>query len=127
MAEGLERAPRAGIVHRDLKPGNVILTGTGVKLLDFGLAKLVEPQAVDETSEAETRETELTKESQDVADVWVAALDRGKMTRLTFDSDDIRPDGERFLMVQGWDRTPTQLSLIVNWRDELKRSVPTDE
>ena len=33
----------SGIVHRDLKPGNVMLTKSGVKLLDFGLAKLVEP------------------------------------------------------------------------------------
>jgi serine/threonine-protein kinase len=40
IAEALSEAHRHGIVHRDLKPGNVILTRTGVKLLDFGLAKL---------------------------------------------------------------------------------------
>src|SRR5262249_29517762 len=34
---------RQGIVHRDLKPGNVMLTKSGVKLLDFGLAKAVQP------------------------------------------------------------------------------------
>jgi hypothetical protein len=39
IADALEKAHRQGIVHRDLKPGNVMLTKTGVKLLDFGLAK----------------------------------------------------------------------------------------
>src|SRR6201981_449784 len=41
IAEGLDKAHRSGIVHRDLKPGNIMLTPTGAKLLDFGLAKPV--------------------------------------------------------------------------------------
>ena len=40
IADALETAHGAGIVHRDLKPGNVFLTERGLKLLDFGLAKL---------------------------------------------------------------------------------------
>ncbi|MGE5278242.1 MAG: protein kinase domain-containing protein [Acidobacteriota bacterium] len=40
IAGALDAAHRQGIVHRDLKPGNVMLTKSGVKLLDFGLAKL---------------------------------------------------------------------------------------
>lgn len=39
ICEGLERAHRGGVTHRDLKPGNVMLTRTGAKLMDFGLAK----------------------------------------------------------------------------------------
>src|SRR6202162_1363912 len=42
MADALDKAHRQGIVHRDLKPGNVMLTKSGVKLLDFGLAKVVQ-------------------------------------------------------------------------------------
>jgi WD40 repeat protein len=43
IAEALDKAHRQGIVHRDLKPGNVMLTKSGVKLLDFGLAKVMAP------------------------------------------------------------------------------------
>src|SRR5271154_5765761 len=39
IADALDKAHRQGIVHRDLKPGNVMITKSGVKLLDFGLAK----------------------------------------------------------------------------------------
>ena len=39
ICDGLDKAHRSGVVHRDLKPGNIMLTKSGAKLMDFGLAK----------------------------------------------------------------------------------------
>jgi hypothetical protein len=49
IAEGLDQAHRTCVVHRDLKPGNIMLTRTGAKLMDFGLAKTA-PQILPQSS-----------------------------------------------------------------------------
>jgi eukaryotic-like serine/threonine-protein kinase len=54
IADALDKAHRLGITHRDLKPGNIMLTKTGIKLLDFGLAKIAAPAVADAPISAET-------------------------------------------------------------------------
>ncbi len=62
ITNALDRAHRQGIVHRDLKPGNVMLTKSGVKLLDFGLAKVFEQVAAKENLTALPTKAPLTQE-----------------------------------------------------------------
>jgi len=55
IARALEAAHAKGIIHRDLKPDNIIVTRMGVKLLDFGLAKLELAAAASETTVTQTQ------------------------------------------------------------------------
>src|ERR1700723_1135370 len=50
ICEGLEKAHKGGVVHRDLKPANIMLTKSGAKLMDFGLAKSTVAVAVPNSS-----------------------------------------------------------------------------
>ena len=60
IASALDRAHRTGIVHRDLKPSNIILTESGAKLLDFGIAKLHDGDAGRDVRRADVPPSTLT-------------------------------------------------------------------
>jgi serine/threonine protein kinase len=62
ILDALDAAHRSGIVHRDLKPGNILITANGVKVLDFGLAKVEQTPAADGRGQVETRTAFLTAE-----------------------------------------------------------------
>nr|WP_268240475.1 serine/threonine-protein kinase [Streptomyces albiflavescens] len=49
IAEALEGIHQCGIVHRDLKPGNIILSGTGPRVIDFGIARALDGTAITRT------------------------------------------------------------------------------
>ena len=62
ILDALDAAHRKGIVHRDLKPENILLTESGVKVLDFGLAKIEHAPALDSGSQVATQAVAVTAE-----------------------------------------------------------------
>jgi serine/threonine protein kinase len=82
ILDALDAAHEKGIVHRDLKPGNILVTKSGVKVLDFGLARINHAPAGDSPSVVETNAVSLTAEGSS----WARCpmyRSRSKATTLT--------------------------------------------
>jgi serine/threonine protein kinase len=85
IADALASAHGAGIIHRDLKPSNVMVLEDGrIKILDFGLAKLVEPE---DSSDAITRTASLTGEGLVVGTAAYMSPEQAEGRRLDARSD----------------------------------------
>src|SRR5262245_32122704 len=88
IADGLTRAHEAGIVHRDLKPENVMISKDGhVRILDFGLAKLVESQSAEQPHSDVITSPQMTRAGLVVGTIGYMSPEQAAGTPVDFRSD----------------------------------------
>jgi serine/threonine protein kinase/tetratricopeptide (TPR) repeat protein len=98
-AEGLAEAHEAGIVHRDLKPENIMVTQGRVKILDFGLAKLVAP--ADEDASTGSFDSPTTEPGKVMGTVRYMSPEQAMARPLDFRSDQFSCGAILYEMVTG--------------------------
>jgi eukaryotic-like serine/threonine-protein kinase len=114
ICDALERAHRSGVVHRDLKPGNIMLTSTGTKLMDFGLAKSMSAAASALTETLSAAQHPLTTEGTIVGTVHYMAPEQAEGREVDGQSDVFSLGAILYEMVTGQSAFPgkTRLSVI---------------
>lgn len=113
ICKGLERAHRLGIIHRDLKPGNIIMTTTGLKLMDFGLAKPIASPDSRLTMTISTPQHPLTTEGRIVGTVHYMAPEQAQGAEVDHQSDIFSVGAILYEMSTGKKAFPGQSPLSV--------------